>query len=175
LARSSRETPDPALSLLKAPAPRLSQGLDTGIIQEAAMPIPAALVRAIVVWLLLMAAETLLGGLRRLLVPDALAFLAQQVSVVVSVAMIFAISWLAAPWMRLRSTAQAIAIGLGWVALTLVFEIGLGRLIGSSWGRILADYDLRNGGLMPVGLVLMALTPWAVWRLRGRPARPSRG
>jgi len=132
---------------------------------------PAPLLRALIVWLLIMAAESLLGGLRRLIVPEALAFAAREVSALVSVAMIFAISWTTASWLRLRSGGQALAVGLAWAALTLGFEIGLGRLMGASWAWILADYDLRNGGLMPVGLLLMALTPWAVLRLRGEAAR----
>jgi hypothetical protein len=134
------------------------------------MPLPAPVARAILVWLLIIAAESVLGSLRHIFVPEAVAFLARQASVVVSVAMIFAISWLTAPWMRLRGLGQALAVGIGWVALTLAFELGLGRLTGASWPRILSDYDLRNGGLMPLGLILMALTPWAVLRLRRRAA-----
>ena len=58
------------------------------------------------------------------------------------------------------------SIGLMWVALTLAFEIGLGRLVGSSWNRIASDYDLLHGGLMPIGLGIMAMSPWIASRLR---------
>jgi len=61
------------------------------------------------------------------------------------------------------------------VLLTLAFELALGRLTGLGWARILADYDLTQGGLMPLGLLAMFLTPWAVQRLQaGRAARPPR-
>jgi len=51
--------------------------------------------------------------------------------------------------------------------LTLVLEIGLGRLVfGFPWERILSDYDLPRGGLMPLGLLVMALAPLLVARRR---------
>ena len=56
-----------------------------------------------------------------------------------------------------------------WVGLTLMFEMGLGRLMGLGWDRLLADYDLLHGGFMPLGLLAMALTPWAVRRLQAKP------
>jgi hypothetical protein len=68
--------------------------------------------------------------------------------------------------MRLRSIGQALAVGCGWAGLSVGFEFALGRLSGSSWARIVSEYDLRNGELMPVGLLLMAPTPWMVSRLR---------
>jgi hypothetical protein len=44
--------------------------------------------------------------------------------------------------------------------LTVVFEIVLGRFIlGYSWQRIVADYNLLQGGLMPFGLVFLVISP----------------
>lgn len=130
------------------------------------MPNPAPLVRTLLVWLLILLAETLLGGLRRALAPPDLEFVIRQASVVVSVAMIFAISWFATRWLGLRSDAAALGAGVEWAVLTFIFEFAVGRLTGASWSRIWSDYDLAHGGLMPIGLVLMALTPWLVRRLR---------
>jgi hypothetical protein len=39
------------------------------------------------------------------------------------------------------------------------------RATGASWREILIDYDLLHGGMMPLGLLAMALTPWTVRRL----------
>ena len=64
------------------------------------------------------------------------------------------------------------AVGVLWAILTAAFELGLGRATGLGWDRILADYDVLRGGLMPLGLLAMVFTPWAVWRLQ-RPPRPS--
>ncbi len=57
-------------------------------------------------------------------------------------------------------------IGVGWMVLTLGFEVLLGRALGAGWDRILADYDLPHGGLMPLGLLWLAVAPWAAARLR---------
>jgi hypothetical protein len=42
----------------------------------------------------------------------------------------------------LPGNADAVLVGVGWAALTAVFEFGLGRARGLSWGRAAADYNL---------------------------------
>ena len=54
--------------------------------------------------------------------------------------------------------------------LTLLFEIGLGRLVlGLPWVRITEDYGVTRGGFMGVGLLFMAAAPWLAAWLRGSP------
>ena len=131
-----------------------------------------ALVRALLAWLLIVAAESLHGALRRLLFSPEVDFAIRQLSVLVGLAMIFIITWVLSDWIRIRTARGALAIGAVWVVLTAGFEVALGRLTGLGWDRILADYDLPRGGLMGLGLLAMGLTPWAVRQLRaGRPAR----
>lgn len=55
--------------------------------------------------------------------------------------------------------AQLLAVGVLWVGLTLGFEIGLGRLQGYSWQRILREYDIRQDGLMVYGMLLILFAP----------------
>lgn len=131
----------------------------------------AFVLRVLAVWLLMMLVESAQGALRRGLSDPTVEFAARQAGVVVGAAVIFAIAWLAHGWLRLRSVGGALAVGLCWAALTVVFEIGLGRSLGAGWSRIWEDYNLAMGGLMGLGLAAMALTPWAVLRLRG-PAGP---
>ena len=134
------------------------------------MPAPLlALLRALAVWLLIMAGETLNGALRRLLFSADVIFAMRQVSVVVGVLIVFAVSWLCVPWLRLRTTRSALAVGALWIVLTLVFEVSIGRLTGLSWSQMLAEYDLTRGGIMPLGLLAMGLAPWLVQRLRAAP------
>jgi hypothetical protein len=130
------------------------------------------LLRALAVWLAIMAAESVHGALRRLLLSPEVDFALRQVSVLVGAAIIFAITWIFIDWMRLGSARSALAIGAAWAGLTVGFELALGRLTGLGWDRILADYDLAQGGLMPLGLLAMALTPWAVRALQAK--RPIR-
>ena len=131
-----------------------------------------ALSRAVLIWLLIMAAETLQGAARHLLLSPALEQALRQLSVIVGVIVIFAITWAFLPWMRIRTTPQALAIGVMWALLTLAFELGIGWIVGADWSRVSADYDLIHGGLMPLGLLAMALTPWTAWRLRTARASP---
>ena len=52
------------------------------------------------------------------------------------------------------------AIGFLWLILTVTFEIAFGRaVVGASWQRIGSDYNLVHGGLLPIGLILLALAP----------------
>jgi len=136
------------------------------------------LLRAFLVWLVIIAAESLHGAVRRLLFSPEVDFAIRQLSVLMGVVMIFAITWVFLDWIRVRTARGALAVGAVWVALTVGFELALGRLTGIGWDRIAADYDLPNGGLMPLGLLAMGLTPWAVRQLKAgrkprRTATPS--
>lgn len=124
------------------------------------------LIRALLIWLLLMAAETVQGAARHWLFAAGSDLLIRQISVFSGALIMFLIAWACEPALRIRSTGAALAVGALWVALTLLFEIGLGYELGLSWTRIASDYDLVHGGLMPIGLLIMALTPWLVRRLR---------
>ena len=94
-------------------------------------------------------------------------FRARQIAVVTGSVLILAITLLASRWMRLHTRRQLITVGLMWVALTVTFELVLGRLmLEYSWNRIASDYDLTNGGLLPLGLAAMALSPWLAERIR---------
>lgn len=130
-----------------------------------------ALLRAVLVWLLIIAGESVHGALRRLLLSPDVIFAVRQVSVVIGVLIVFGVTWVCLPWLRLRSPRAALAVGAFWVALTLAFEAALGRLTGLGWDRIFAEYDLTRGGLMPLGLLAMGLTPWLILRLQAGPGR----
>lgn len=138
------------------------------------MPTVPAILRALLVWLLIIAAESASGALRRVLFHPQFEFVVRQASVVVGVVIIFAITWAFSGWLKVRSGRAALGVGLLWVVLTLAFEVGLGRAMGLSWTRIGSDYDLIHGGLMPVGLLAMALTPWTVRHLKARRAAAGR-
>jgi hypothetical protein len=130
------------------------------------------LVRAAVVWLLLMAAEIVHGILRTLwLAPVVGDFRARQIAVFSGSLLILLIVSVTIRWMRPSTPRLLISIGLLWVVLTVGFEIGFGRFIlGYSWNRLASDYNLREGGLLPIGLLVMALSPWLAMRIR--PRRP---
>jgi hypothetical protein len=131
---------------------------------------PGVFARAFVVWLVIIAAETVHGTLRvMLLEPVTGDFRARQIGVFTGTLMILSISVLTIRWIGTSGRGRPLLIGLFWAALTVMFEIALGRIVlGLTWRRILSDYDLTQGGLMSFGLVFMALSPLLAARLRGR-------
>ena len=110
------------------------------------------LLRALVVWLVIIAVETVHGILRTLLlVPMMGDFPARQISVFTCSLLIFGVTLLFINWIAARTTLQLLMVGTIWVLLTILFEITLGRLVlDLSWDRITEDYDITKSGLKVV-------------------------
>ena len=125
--------------------------------------------RVLLVWLALMAAESVHGTLRELLLAPRIGSLpARQLAVFSGAILIYAITWSLVRWMGLRRRRDCLLAGLAWVLATVAFEVTLGRaVLGLGWWRILEDYDPRRGGLMLLGLAAMAVAPWLMARARG--------
>lgn len=125
--------------------------------------------RAAIVWLLIILTEIAHGVVRAIfLIPAVGDFPSRQIGVFSGSALFFLVALAAARWMQLANARQAFVAGSGWALATFAFEMLFGRYaVGASWERLLADYDLLHGGLMPIGLALMALCPYAAARARG--------
>ena len=81
---------------------------------------------------------------------------------------IFFVAFCAAPWYGRLDTSQYWAIGLFWVLLTLLFEIGFGRFVlRKDWAELLQAFAFREGNIWPVVLVVTLVSPWVAARLRG--------
>ena len=123
--------------------------------------------RGFAVWCAIIVAESLHGTARELwlrpLVGD---FQARRIAFFSGMALILAIAWLCIRWIGARTRRARLAVGGLWAALTLAFEIALGRMaFRFSWDRIWQDYDLLHGGLMGLGLVFLLLAPSLAARL----------
>lgn len=124
--------------------------------------------RAVAVWLLVIAAETIHGIVRTLvLAPRVGDFRARQIAVFTGAAIILGITLACIRWIRPPHVRAALAVGGLWLVLTVVFEVALGRATGASWARIVEDYDLRHGGLLLLGMAALFLAPLVAARLRG--------
>jgi hypothetical protein len=53
------------------------------------------------------------------------------------------------------------------VALTVIFEFSLGAALGYSRERMLADYNMAEGGFMTLGLLFMLFAPALAAKARG--------
>jgi hypothetical protein len=133
------------------------------------MPTSSAWSRALRAWCLLMLIESVHGTLRELLLAPRLGSLpARQLGVFTGAALILLTSVALARWLELRTRRACLATGLAWLLLTVAFEVALGRLVlGLGWARILEDYDPTRGGLMLLGLAVLALAPLVAARARG--------
>ena len=128
--------------------------------------------RALAVWVLVIVAETIHGIARTLLLaPRVGDFRARQVAVFTGSAIILGIATAFIRWISPPSTRATLAIGVLWLVLTLTFEVAFGRATGASWARIAEDYDLLRGGLLPIGMLVLALAPLIAVRLRRRLCR----
>jgi hypothetical protein len=128
----------------------------------------SVITRGVVVWFVLICAELVHGIARAIwLVPVVGDFHSRQVGVFTGTIINLTIAALFIRWIRPARIVNAIYIGGIWLVLTVVFEVGFGRaIIRASWQRIGADYDLIHGGLLPIGLVLLALAPWIAAKVR---------
>jgi hypothetical protein len=123
--------------------------------------------RAAAVWMLLMLAETGHGVVREVFIAPVLGGLrARQLGVLVGSLIVLAIAWLLARWMNAATRTARLAVGALWVALTVGFEMALGRAQELSWGRILSDYNPAQGGFMLFGLAVMFAAPTLAWKWR---------
>ena len=124
--------------------------------------------RGLLAWMLIILAETAHGMLRELFIAPAIGDLrARQVGVLVGSVIVLAVAWLTARWLDARSRRLQFMVGAQWVALTLSFEILLGRAIGTSWERIASDFNPARGGFMLAGLAVLFFAPRIAAKLRG--------
>lgn len=128
------------------------------------------LLRALFVCVLIAVAETIHGILRvRLLNRRVGDHRARQISVGTASLIILAIAWLTVPWIAPGSRGDALAVGGLWVAVMLAFEVSLGRFVfHASWDRIFSDFDLRRGGLLGFGMLVLFFAPLLTARWHGQ-------
>lgn len=126
--------------------------------------------RSLAMWLVLIVAEIGHGILRAIvLVPRVGEFRSNQIGVFTGSAIIFAIGYFTIRWIGAQRPSELLLVGLIWLLLTLTFEVLFGRLVvGLSWERIASDYNVFNGGLMPLGLLFLFFSPLVAAKLRGK-------
>lgn len=128
------------------------------------------LVRAVIVWLLIIGAETVHGILRTIfLAPLVGDFPSRRIAVFTGSLLIFVVAGLSVCWIRANGKRQLLLVGLIWVVLTMLFELALGRwVLDLPWERIYEDYDLRNGGFLGLGMLFMFVSPLLASQLKKR-------
>jgi hypothetical protein len=92
---------------------------------------------------------------------------AHQVSTLTSVILFGVYIWFILRIWPPTSAAQAIAVGLLWLAMTIAFEFLFGNYVaGHSWERLLHDYNLLARRIWPLVLFWIAVAPYLFFRTR---------
>jgi hypothetical protein len=124
--------------------------------------------KALVTWAGILVLAVLNGALREAaLIPKLGTSAGLVLSGVFLSALILAVAYLSLPWIGARRPVELVGIGLGWLALTLVFELSFGLWQGKSWQVMLEAYTFKDGNIWSVVLVATALAPYLAAKLRG--------
>lgn len=116
--------------------------------------------RAIAIWLIIVIAESISGTIRQIWIAPAIGERSShQIGVLIGSTLILLIAWLTARWLNARTLKAQLLVGALWVGLIVAFELSLGAALGYSLTPMLADYDLSQGGLMGLGLLVMLVAP----------------
>ena len=82
--------------------------------------------------------------------------------------LIVVVTYLTLPWLGHLPEELYLLIGCFWVALTMAFEYLLGRIVlQQSWQTINERFNLSEGNLMILVLLVTAASPWCAARLLG--------
>jgi hypothetical protein len=122
--------------------------------------------KAIAVWALILPLAIMNGAFREaVLLPGLGNPWAQMLSGLLLSACIIAVAAVFVPRIVRGGAPQPHLVGILWLALTLVFEFGFGRLVaGRSWTELFAAYTFADGNIWPLVLVVTATAPsLAVW------------
>ena len=117
--------------------------------------------RSLTIWLVLIVAELAHGILRAIvIVPIVGEIRSNQIGVFTGSAIILAIAYFTIRWIGAQRPKQLLLVGFIWLVLTVAFEVLFGRfVVGLSWERLASDYNVLNGGLMPLGLLFFVFPP----------------
>lgn len=126
--------------------------------------------RYLFVWLLLALVAMANGMLRQATygktVPE---LTAHHLSTMTAIAATGLVVWIVHRSWPIASAAQAWAIGLCWLVMTIAFEFGFGHYVaGHSWQRLAADYDLLQGRVWSLFLVWVTVLPVLVYKTAAR-------
>ena len=124
--------------------------------------------RALAIWFAILALANANGAVRELwMVPRLGAPVGRVVSTLALSALVLLVSWLSIEWIRPTSSADALKIGGLWLVLTLAFEFLVGHYVfRKPWAALLEDYNLAQGRIWVLVLVVVLLAPLWAGRLK---------
>ena len=124
--------------------------------------------KAASVWILILGLAFSNAALRELvLIPRLGKVQGLILSGVVLSLLVLLVAFGSVPWLGARRASEWTAIGLGWFALTMAFDLVLGLFQHKPMHLLFEAYLFKQGNLWPVVLLVTAVAPYLAARLRG--------
>ncbi len=93
---------------------------------------------------------------------------AHQLSTIIGAVVMGVFIWFVIDAWPPSSNGEAIAVGVVWLCLTVVFEFFMGLVLRKRpLVQVLADYDLRAGRVWMLFLIWLTVAPWLFHSLKG--------
>lgn len=91
---------------------------------------------------------------------------AHQISTATGIFLFALVFYLIFKRWKIESVKHAILISIIWLVLTILFEFGFGHYImGSSWEKLLHDYNLAVGRVWSLFLVWVLIAPYIFYKI----------
>ena len=117
---------------------------------------------------ILVAASEMLNGIARTLFLNRRvgAANAKRLSLLPALVLCLLICFYYVPFLRIRTDGGLLLLGVSLSLFMGSFDVAVGRfVVKARWETILADFDIRKGNLLGVGLVAMAFCPLLAMRI----------
>jgi hypothetical protein len=120
-----------------------------------------------VAWLVMPVIGIINGTIREYGYKNALGELrAHQVSTITGIILFGFYIWALSLRWKIQSSAQAIAIGLMWLVMTVAFEFLFGHyVIKHPWSKLLYDYNVFEGRIWVLVLLWILVAPYVFYKL----------
>jgi hypothetical protein len=125
------------------------------------------ILKYIIAWLAMPIIGIVNGAVREFTYKKALGELrAHQVSVASGIILFGLYVWILSLRWKIGSAAQAVAIGLIWLVLTIAFEFVFGHYVmHNPWSRLLHDYNILEGRVWVLVLLWITVAPYVFYKL----------
>jgi hypothetical protein len=111
-------------------------------------------------WLPMILLAVANGTLRQFILLDRFGELkAHQLSTLLLIVLCSIYVWAIFSQLSIQSTRQAFIVGIVWVALTIIFEFGMGTLANRPMENLLRDYQILSGRVWLVFLAWLLFLP----------------
>ena len=119
------------------------------------------------VWLLMVVAAVINGMIRDNVITRLMGEeLSLSISGITLSGLVFLVAFLLVPHIGVTKPSSYFLVGLSWLGLTLVFEYIFGHyVLGKPWSEINQVFNLAEGNLFTIVLMITAISPWLVAKL----------